>query len=280
MNMNPKLKSNQAYVIPVLVAVLLIAVALLILVADMVYTIQPGDRGVAITLGKADPQFRAPGFGFKYPFITRIIPVSVKVQSVSFDAACFSSDLQNVNASVTVNYHITEDKVVTLYTTYNQNLLEGIVQPRTQEALKEITALHSAEEIVKQREQIKNVALEGLRAKTKGIVEVDDLVIQNLQLSPELEQAIEAKMVQEQTAAKAHFVQDAATIDAQTAIISAKGQAESISIQGAALAKTPELVSLKIVEKWDGHAPLYVGGNTGGANLLLPIKGANDSSGR
>ena len=75
---------------------------------------------------------------------------------------------------------------------------------------------------MKQRESIKNVALDGLRVKTKGIIEVDDLVIQNLDLYTELEQAIEAKMVQEQEAAK---------VEADTAVISAKGQAESISIQ-------------------------------------------------
>jgi prohibitin 2 len=275
--MNSERKSLKASVVPALVAVIVVVILFLILISDMVYTIQPGDRGVAITLGKADPQFRPPGFGFKFPFITEVVPISVRVQSASFTAACFSSDLQNVNAKITVNYHITEDKAVTIYTQYNQNILEGIVQPRTEEALKEITAQHTAEEIVKQRESIKNVALDGLRIKTKGIVEVDDLVIQNLDLSNELEQAIEAKMVQEQEAAKAHFVQEKAKVEAETAIISAKGQAESISIQGAALAKTPELVSLKIVEKWDGHAPLYVGGNASGANLLLPIKGAEQS---
>jgi len=277
--MKAQLKSCQAYVVPLLVVAVALVVFLLILIGDMVYTIQPGDRGVAITLGKADSQFRPPGFGFKYPFITRVVPISVRVQSASFTATCFSSDLQNVSAKITVNYHITEDKAVTICTQYNQNILEGIVQPRTEEALKEITALHTAEEIVKQREQIKNVALEGLRTKTKGIVEIDDLVIQNIDLSPELEQAIEAKMVQEQEAAKAHFIQDKARVEAETAIISAKGQAESISIQGEALAKTPELVSLKIVEKWDGRAPLYVGGRAGGANLLLPIKD-DPSSGR
>ncbi len=272
--MKAQVKSRQAYVMPLLVAIIVVDFFLLILIGSMVYTIQPGDRGVAITLGKADPEFRPPGFGFKYPFITQVVPVSVRVQSASFPAECFSSDLQNVTAKITVNYHITEDKAVTIYTQYNQNILEGIVQPRTEEALKEITALHTAEEIVKQRELIKNVALEGLRTKTKGIVEIDDLVIQNIDLSTELEQAIEAKMVQEQEAAKAHFIQDKAKVEAETAVIAAKGQAESISIQGEALAKTPELVSLKIVEKWDGRAPLYVGGNTGGANLLLPIKGS------
>lgn len=276
--MNSQRKSLKASVVPALVAVIVVVILFLILIGDMVYTIQPGDRGVAITLGKADPQFRPPGFGFKFPFITQVVPISVRIQSASFTAACFSSDLQNVNAKITVNYHITEDKAVTIYTQYNQNILEGIVQPRTEEALKEITAQHTAEEIVKQRESIKNVALDGLRTKTKGIIEVDDLVIQNLDLSNELEQAIEAKMVQEQEAAKAHFVQEKAKVEAETAIISAKGQAESISIQGAALAKTPELVSLKIVEKWDGHAPLYVGGNASGANLLLPIKGAEQSA--
>jgi len=270
--MNLSLSSKRGSVVPLLVAVVIVIFFLLIIVGDTVYTIQPGDRGVAITLGKADPTFRPPGFGFKFPFITKIMPVSVKVQSASFSAPCFSSDLQNVTAKLTVNYHITEDKVVMLYTQYSQNLLDGIIQPRTEEALKEITAQHTAEEIVKQRELIKDVALKGLRTKTDGLIIIDDLVIQNLDLSNELEQAIEAKMVQEQEAAKAHFTQEKAKIEAETAIISAKGQAESIRIQGEALAKTPELVSLKIVEKWDGRAPLYVGGNSGGANLLLPIK--------
>ncbi len=50
---------------------------------------------------------------------------------------------------------------------------------------------------------------------------VEDVVIQNIDLSHELETAIEAKMVQEQEAAKAKFTQQKAQIEADTVVIKA-----------------------------------------------------------
>jgi prohibitin 2 len=98
-------------------------------------------------------------------------------------------------------------------------------------------------------------------------------VIQDVSLSKELESAIEAKMVQEQEAAKAKFIQQKAEIEANTAIIKAKGEAEAIRVRGRALQESPGLVQLQIVEKWNGISPLVVGGGQGsqGANILLPI---------
>jgi prohibitin 2 len=54
-------------------------------------------------------------------------------------------------------------------------------------------------------------------------------------------------------------------------VIKARGDAESIKIRGEALKLTPAFIDLQIVEKWDGRAPLYVGGaSSGGVNMLLP----------
>ena len=98
-----------------------------------------------------------------------------------------------------------------------------------------------------------------------------DVVIQNIDLSHELEAAIEAKMVQEQEAAKAKFTQQKAQIEADTVVIKAKGDAESIRIRGEALKLTPAFIDLQIVEKWDGKAPMVYGGSGSGANMLLPL---------
>ena len=38
-----------------------------------------------------------------------------------------------------------------------------------------------------------------------------------------------------------------------------------------ALANNPELIDLEIVSKWNGRAPRSVGGNAGGAAMLLPL---------
>ena len=44
-------------------------------------------------------------------------------------------------------------------------------------------------------------------------------------------------------------------------MIRAKGEAESILIRGDALKKNPAFVDLQIVDRWDGIAPLVIGGN-------------------
>ncbi len=64
-------------------------------------------------------------------------------------------------------------------------------------------------------------------------------MIEDVALSSELEQAIEAKMVQQQEAEKAIFKMQQARTDAETLIIKAKADAEAITIQGEALEKAP-----------------------------------------
>ena len=119
---------------------------------------------------------------------------------------------------------------------------------------------------------VEDVALELARQKVGATLVIEDIVIQNIAVTKELERAIEQKMVQEQEAAKAKFIQQRADIEADTAVIKAKGDAESIKIRGEALKQTPAFIDLQIVEKWDGKAPLVIGGTTGGGvNMLLPL---------
>jgi len=98
---------------------------------------------------------------------------------------------------------------------------------------------------------------------------VEDIVIQNIALTKELEHAIEAKMVQEQEASKSKYLQQRAQIEADTGVIQAKGEAESIRIRGQALKENPAFVDLKIVDKWDGVTPLVIGS---GDNLVYQLQ--------
>ena len=155
---------------------------------------------------------------------------------------------------------------------------DSLVAPRVSEALKEVAALQSAEQIVTKREEIKNKALAAAKQKLANLIIIEDIVIEKVSLSKELEAAIEAKMVQEQEAAKAKFVQQKAEIEASTAIIRANGEAQAIRVRGKALQDSPGLVQLQIVEKWNGISPLVVNsGSGGGANILLPIGELNHS---
>lgn len=232
--------------------------------------VNPGYRGVRVTMGKVDPQYLTEGLNFKPPFVSSIKEVSVKQWTFQVDAECFSSDLQQVNCRIKVLYRVPENKVVTIYKEYQDDVFTTLVAPRVQEAVKEITALNTAEKIVQNRELIKQKTLEEMKSKINGLIDIDDIIIENIGLSKELETAIESKMVQEQEASKSKFKQMQSTIEAETKIITAKGEAEAIKIQGEALKTVPDLINLKIVEKWDGKTPLVVG-DTSGANILLPI---------
>lgn len=232
--------------------------------------VNPGNRGVRVTMGKVDPQYLSEGLTFKAPFVSSIKEVSVKQWTFQVDAECFSSDLQQVNCRIKVLYRVPENKVVTIYKEYQDDVFTTLVAPRAQEAVKEITALSTAEKIVQNRELIKQKTLEEIKLKVGDLISIDDIVIENISLSKELETAIESKMVQEQEASKSKFKQMQSTIEAETKIITAKGEAEAIKIQGEALKTVPDLINLKIVEKWDGKSPLVVGDVTG-ANILLPI---------
>lgn len=259
--------------LPKLIAVAVVLFVFVIIGASSSYVIQPGTRGVKITLGKAEDQFLPEGFGFRTPFITQIVPVVIQQRTVSLQADCFSSDLQQVTIEARVLYQIPETSVVQIFRQYSGDPFDSLIAPRVQEALKEVTAALTADLIVKRRASVKTNAIAAAKAKIGGILYVDDIVIRNIHLSKELETAIEAKMVAEQEAERARFTQMQTQVEAETAVIRAEGEAKAIRVRGEALKLNPAFLRLQIVEKWNGKSPLVVPAdpNNSGPNLLLPL---------
>jgi prohibitin 2 len=267
-------RSNVIEVNPVTLArwigIGVLVFVLVLLAASATYIVQPGFRGVEVTLGKVSPEFKPEGFGFKKPFITHIQQLSIRQQTRAMPAECYSSDLQQVIMEIHLLYRIPEHSIVKIFQEYAGEPFDNLIAPRVQEALKEVAATQSAEQIVKRREEVKNRTLELAQRKIgTNFLELVDVVLYKVALSKELEAAIEMKMIQEQEAAKAHFTQLKAQIEAETAVVRAKGEAEAIQVRGAALRENPDFIKLQILQSWNGHSPLVVGGSGSGANLLL-----------
>ena len=244
---------------------------LIIAGAQSTFIVQPGYRGVLVTLGKVSPEFKPEGFGMKTPFISTVVPLSVRQKTVPMRVVCISRDLQEVQTELEVLYRIPEDSVVEIFQKYKGDPFTSLIAPRVDEALKEVTKEHTAQEIVQERSAIKDRTLDAARDKVSAILDVVDVVLANISLSPKLEAAIERKMVQEQDANKAIFQQQQTQVEADTAVIRAKGEAEAIQIRGRALTLNPAFIELEIVETWDGITPKIVGQGVSGANMLLPI---------
>jgi hypothetical protein len=101
--------------------------------------------------------------------------------------------LQQVKMEVDLLYRVPERSVVNIYQEFAGEPFDSLIAPRVQEALKEVAATQSAEQIVKNREEVKTKALARGKIGT-NFLDVVDLVLYNLGLSPELEAAIELKM--------------------------------------------------------------------------------------
>jgi prohibitin 2 len=263
----------QRATVPFLIGGAVLIFAILILSSSSTYVVDPGTRGIKVTLGKVNEEFLPEGFGYKTPFITTIVPVNIRQKTETVSADCFSSDLQQVVVDLRVLYSVPENSVVQIYKQYAGDPFDSLIAPRVQEAIKEVTASKTAEAIVKSREEIKQKTLAAARQKIGDILRVEDIVIRNIDLSTDLERAIEAKMVAEQQAAQARFSQQQAQVEANTAIIKAKGDAEAIKVRGEALKLNPAFLRLQIVERWTGRSPLVVPANANNneASLLLPL---------
>jgi prohibitin 2 len=235
------------------------------------YVVDPGHRGVEVMLGRVTPGFKPEGFGLKLPFITTIAPQMIRQQTAKMTANCYSSDLQQVRIDVRVLFRVPEASVVAIFRDYAGQPFESLIRPRVAEALNEVTALRSAESIVQRREEVKSLAMESAQRKLGDILRIEDVVLENINLSQALENAIEAKMVQEQEAARSRFAQQQAQVEANTAVIRSRGEAESIILRGTALRENPSVLELQIIEQWNGTTPLVVGPGVTGANMLLPL---------
>jgi prohibitin 2 len=251
----------------------LLVFVLVISSASSSYVVEPGHRGVEVTLGKVSPVFKPEGFGFKLPFITIVAQQLIRQQTAQMRADCYSSDLQQVKIEVRVLYRVPESSVVSIFRDYNGDPFESLIKPRVAEALNEITALRTAEVIVQKREDIKSRALDAARRKVGPQLVIEDVVLEDINLTKSLENAIEAKMVQEQEAARARFAQQQVEVEANTVVIKAKGEAQSINLRGKALRENPSVLELQIVERWDGYTPLVVGPAVTGADMILPLGG-------
>src|SRR5436190_13264725 len=159
------------------------AVVIFVLVmsaSSATYVVQPGYRGVQVTLGKVSTVFKREGFGFKLPFITTVAPQSIRQQTAKCEADCYSSDLQQIKIDVRVLYRVPQASIVSIFREYAGDAFQTLIQPRVAEAIKELTALRSAEVIVQKREEVKSRTLDIARKKVGDLLVLDDIVLENI----------------------------------------------------------------------------------------------------
>ena len=270
----------------------------LYLAASSFVVVDAGYVGVVKRLGAVQPEFLPEGFHFKAPFVDVVQKFDVRLSKAESDAGASSKDLQMVRTKIAVQYSMNAALMpMTLQRIGTRLVVEKtLVDPAIMESVKAITALYTAEQLITKRDEVKNriqaqidsFLNETLREKELiGSLTIANIAITDFDFSAEFNRAIEEKVRAEQEALKAKNEKLKRVTQAEAAAaektlaadamayeieVQSKARADAIEREAKALKDNPQLIQLRIAEKWNGVLPRFTGSE---AIPLLSIEGMN-----
>lgn len=254
-------------------------------------SIPTGYTGIITTFGRVEDKTLDSGFNMKAPW-QKIIKMDNRIQKINISLSAFSSDLQQVDVSYTLNYQIDKENAMNIYRSIGEKYYEVVIQPNILESFKVVAARYTAEDLIANRDELAAKVEELLSENLNGYnIKVASTAIEDMDFSDKFTNAVEDKQVAAQNALKAQIEQEQRTmekeaeanrsiIDANTAAEVAKiqaeadlevtkiqadaaeyaGQKEAAKNKAIAESLTPELVDYYYIDRWDGQLPSsYVG---------------------
>lgn len=229
----------------------------LVLLSSSVYTVNEGHRGV-ITHFNELHSIANPGLGMKLPFAQKLTEVDIRTLSSGEKVVAGTNDLQKVSTTVDVNYHLNAQAIGEIYSKVGLANIDTVVSKRILEATTTVTAQYRAEDLLKQREIVKNQIVVQLNKKLEPYhIIIEDVQITEFKFSDAYAKSIELKQIAEQAALTAVNNTRRVTEEAKQAVEEAKGKAEAIRIQAEAIKQNggKEYLELQAINAWDGKLP-------------------------
>ena len=290
-----KMKKENGKAVMAILSTVAIFLTVVFGIGSFVRVVPTGHTGVVTTFGRVEDITYEAGINFVAPW-KEVIKMDNRTQKSSLSLNCFSSDIQEVTLTYTVNYQIDKSNAQKIYKTIGVDYFEKVVQPKILEAVKGVFAKYNAETLIASRgilsSEIEEILSKSLEQYNVQLVSTS---IEDIDFTDSFTDAVEAKQVAEQNKLRAQTEQEQAIIeakanaekvtiaadaDAQAQIIAAKADAEVAKIGadaaeyqgqkdaaimsnlGAMLSQYPELVDYYYVTNWNGELPeTYMGEN-------------------
>jgi regulator of protease activity HflC (stomatin/prohibitin superfamily) len=196
---------------------------------------------------------------------------TVQIQSESFELgqgnSAVSKDQQPIFAKLVLNYQVDPKHVVDLYKHVGPNWKAKLVESRVLQDFKEVTATYPTTAITASREQLRVDTRTRLRKELSPYsIDVTDLFVSNIGFSQAYTDAIEAKQVQVQAAARAQAKVAQIEAEARQTVASAEGQAKANKILTNSI--SDRLIRLKSIEKLNPNVQVIY--TTPGTSIFVP----------
>jgi regulator of protease activity HflC (stomatin/prohibitin superfamily) len=211
----------------VLSAVAGLFLALLLTFFGCIASVDTGHVGVVKTFGKVEDYTFDSGFHLKAPW-NSVTQINNQVQKTTIELPCFSSDIQEVNTTYTVNYQIAKGNAQNLYRDIGVNYLDTVVNPTIQETVKTVIARYTAEGLIEKRAEVA-VEIEALLTTNlaRYNIDVSSTAIENMDFTDSFTAAVEAKAVAAQQKLQAQIEQERLTMEAKQAAERAQVEANA-----------------------------------------------------
>jgi len=247
------IKLGMAYLIEGIVGLVLVA---FIAIFGCFRIIGAGEIGIVTRLGEVN-RVAESGLMVKIPLIEQVTKMDTRIQKRETKAGAATSDLQDVEGTIALNYSINKEVALKLYKEVGVNFEQNIIGPVVSESFKAGTAKYTAEGLIVNRAEAKESILNVIKERLAPYgITVVDLNIVNLEFSKAFNDAIEAQAVAQKEVEKAKQELEKTKIEAEKKIKEAEAEAEAQRLQQSTL--TDLMVKKMLIEKWSGQVPQYV----------------------
>jgi len=248
-------------------------------------------------MGEVQPQALSEGTHMTRPWpFASVENINTQIDTTEGEALASSKDLQSVKTKVAIQWSILPVSAPQVVQGFGDEdkLESAILVPAIQEVVKAVSARYSAEELITKRHEVKlgvETELSAFVAKTLkekgavGAIHIANVAVTNFEFSADFNASIEAKVKAEQDSlraenekrtkitqaeasaaqvkleaqAQAEKTKLAADATAYQTDAESKARAAAITREAAALQSNPNLVQLRVAERWNGQLPTYTG---------------------
>jgi len=264
---SPGLFSNKLKI----VAGIITFVVIIVIMFESVVVVEAGHRGVVLYVGAVENRVLGEGLHFIIPFAEQVVPLEVRTLKFQADATAASNDLQEVQTTIALNYHISPSQANTIYQQLGADYADRIIAPTIQESVKASVAKFNAEELITKRATAKAVIAKTI-ANTLGArdIVVETVFITDFKFSPAFASQIESKVVayqkyltEQNNLLAVRVVANQTVVQAQAAarsnIAKANGESQAIKIISVQLKQSPEYLQWLSINRWNGQLPYALG---------------------
>ena len=243
---------------------------------ESVVVVEAGHRGVVLYVGAVENRVLGEGLHFIIPFVEQVVPMEVRTLKFQADASAASNDLQEVQTTIALNFHIDPNSTNVIYQQLGIDYADRLIAPTIQEAVKANVAKFDAEELITKRAEAKAAIDQAISntLKPRGII-TETVFITDFSFSQAFASQVESKVVAfqkfltEQNNLKAIQVIANQTVvqanaSARANVARANGESKAIELITGQLRQNPQYLQWLAVNHWNGQLPYALGGGGGG----------------